>query len=496
MKLNFKYSLCCMLLLCSTMTGYAQRGYTMNFLDLVPQQNKFNPAYYTRYKSYVGIPLLSSVQFQVNNDAFSINRAFIQRPDRKLLDPLGIAAGLSAENNLGIDVGVDIFSLGFKIGENNQIHVGLGIEAYGNLLLTKNTLNLLFLQGPGHFLGIEGANALSGNNFDLNVYGALSLGYSREINEKLSVGGRVKLLSGFANLYTDRSNIHLFIDDGHDPEITPYTYFIKPNLALNGSFSNVPQDSNLLYAMRNLGSVIGLPNSLLDNFGMGLDFGAVYQVNENVRIAASVYDIGFIDWKSNVQRITSKNQEKPFVFSGVGELTDLINSDGFRIQEIFTALWDSAVDYFQLNEVDTTFTSYRSPLRTSYNLSGFFNLTDYDQIGVMWNSQLGKQKHNALTIAYMRSIGRNFQVCISNAFINETVFNFGGGFAVNAGPFQFYLVVDKISSFQVIDMRAANIHFGLNVVLNRTEKNPNKRQQVRDFTPRDRTGYVNDRWAW
>jgi len=501
MKLKFKYGLFCIFLLCSTIAGHAQRGYTMNFLSLVPQQNKYNPAYYTRYETYIGVPTLSGFQLQVNNDAFAWDRTFTKIPGTTLIDVPKMISHLSAENNIGVDFNLDLLSFGFKVGENNQFHVGLSREGYINALLTKRSLSLL-LSGTGGFIGLEGADALTGNFVDINIYDALSLGYSREVNERLSVGGRVKLLSGIANLHTDRSNIRLFIDEGLDPEVVPYTHILTPDVALNGSFSAIPQDSNLLYLMRNFVSVtmdeaLSMLNPKFDNFGIGLDLGAVYQVTENVTLGASVYDIGFINWNKNVQRITSQGQAEPFVFSGVAQFNDLINNEDFDILKVLGSLRDSVIDFLQLKEGDTTFTSYRSPLRTSYNLSFFYDITDNDQIGIMWNSQLGKRKYNALTLAYTRSLGRNFQVCFNNAIINDNMFNFGGGFAFNAGgSLQLYVVADKISAIRVADMRTINIQFGLNIALNRTEKDPNKRRFVRDFTPRDRTGYVNDRWFW
>jgi hypothetical protein len=451
------------------MTGVAQRGYTMNFLNLIPQQNKFNPAYDVRYSTYIGIPIVSNIQFQINNDMFSIDRMFLPLDDdgNRNLDPLGIIAVASENSNLGVDVSMDIFSFGFKFREKNQIHVGLGVDAYANILFTKNTLGFI-LNGPGVFIGQDESDALSGNYFDVNAYVALSLGYSREVNENFRVGGRVKFLSGLANIYTERSNVRISIDDG-DPDITPYTYTVKPDVILKTS---VPKNDML--------------PALTKNLGFGFDFGAVYKVSDELTLSASVYDIGFINWKTDVERIISERQEKPFVFSGVEQIDDIFNNEELDVTSILTSLKDSLFDFFQLNEIDSTFTSYRSSLRTSYNLSLFYNFTDHDQIGLMWNSRLGKRKYNALTIAYTRAIGRNFQFCINNAIINDNFFNFGGGFAVNAGPIQFYLIADKISSIHVIKMRAINVQFGLNLVFNRKKE--------RNFTPRDRTGYVNDRW--
>ncbi|MCL2027621.1 MAG: DUF5723 family protein [Bacteroidales bacterium] len=471
MKLKFKYSILYVFLLFSTVTGYAQHGYTMNFLSLLPQQNKYNPAYYVPYHTYIGLP---GIQSQLNNDAFTIDRSFIEREGRKLLDINGIISGLSTENNIGFDFNLDLFSLGFKIGENNQFHMGLGVEAYYNTLLTKNTLSF-FLTGNGGYMGLEGADALDGNYFDMNAYAALSLGYSREINQQISVGGRVKLLSGLANVYTERSKIHLFIDE-LDPNVTPYTHTIRPDITINQS---LPENFDLT-----------------KNLGIGFDLGGVYEFNERISVGASINDIGFINWKNEVERITSRGQEEPFVYSGVSHLEDIFNENNFDMYKAVTSFLDSISDFLQLEKVDSTFSSYRSPLRTSYNLSGFYNITDKDQLGIMWNSQIGRRKNNVLTIAYTRMVGRNFQVCLNNAIINENAFNFGGGFAVNAGPLQLYFMVDKISSLQVIKMRAINLQLGLNLVISRTDKDPDKRRRIRSLTPRDGTGYVNDRWAW
>ena len=428
------------LLIFSATAGYAQRGHTMNFLSLTPQQNKFNPAFSMRYDTYLGFPVLSSVQLQLHNDAFSINRLFEMHVPSLLGD-------LSLQNNFGAEASLDVLSFGFRVGEtNNFFHIALGVEAYANALFTKNSLRFL-LAGPGNFVGQR--DALTGNFFNMSLYGVLSVGHSREINDRWRVGGRIKLLSGVQNIHTERMDVEIYIHDGSNPHIVPYTYEINPNIVVN-QFSGWG------------------PRSIIENWGLGFDVGAIFQANEELSFAVSINDIGFINWRGDgVSRTTTQNRDDPFVFTGVGRIADIITQEGFRVEEIFTAIADSLTEFFELNEVDTTFTSYRSSLRTSYNISGFLNLTDNDQIGLMWNSRLGRGQQRSLTIAYTRALGRNFQVSVNNAFVNNNPFNFGGGFAFNMGRLQFYFVAEKLSSFRVINMRAANVHFGINFVFNR-----------------------------
>jgi len=458
MKLKLRHCiLCIFLLFLSATTGYAQRGYTLNFLSFAPQHNRFNPAFETRFDSYFGIPLLSSIQLEAHNNVLSINSL------REIHIPT-LISGLSSENNLGLEFGLDILSFGFRFREtNNFFHIALGIEAYANALFTRNTLRFL-LTGPGNFVG-QG-DALSGNFANMSVYGALSLGYSHEINDRWRVGGRLSLLSGIQNFHSERLDIEVYIHDGSDPNVVPFTYTITPDIVVN-QFSGWG------------------PRSIIENWGLGFDFGATFQANDELKFSASVNDLGFINWRGDgVQRTTTQNRDDPFVFSGVGRIGDIITDEGLRIQEIFTALVDSLTDFFQLDAEDTTFTSYRSTLRTSYTLAGFLNLTDNDQIGLMWNSRLGRGQNRSLTVAYTRTLGRNFQISINNAMVNDNPFNFGGGFAFNMGSLQFYFVAEKLSSFRVINMRAANIHFGINLVFNR----PVERELVRQ-------GFIINQWS-
>ncbi len=304
----------------------AQRGYTMNFMSQIPQQSKYNPAYYTCYKTYIGFPGLSGVQVQVNNDFLSISRLGRRGDSSFIIDVNKFVSSAFNNNNIGFEVSEDLINFGFKINDKNQIHFALGVEGYANLQITKNTLNFL-LRGPGLFIGKGETEALSGNSIDFNLYGVVSLGYARRISKDLSIGARFKLLSGITNVYTSSSKVNVKIDDGHDPFTTPYRYDLKPEIALQGSFRDCPEDSNMFYALRNLqeiGSAISMPEKITDNLGMAFDIGATYDISEDLSLGASVYDIGSITWNKGLKKIESSKHEKSFVFKGVGTLNDII----------------------------------------------------------------------------------------------------------------------------------------------------------------------------
>ena len=60
----------------------------------------------------------------------------------------------------------------------------------------------------------------------------------------------------------------------------------------------------------------------LGGFGMALDLGAVYNINEDWTVSASVLDLGFMSWSNDMQ---ATNKNKSFEFSGFHDTS--VNSD-------------------------------------------------------------------------------------------------------------------------------------------------------------------------
>lgn len=56
----------------------------------------------------------------------------------------------------------------------------------------------------------------------------------------------------------------------------------------------------------------------LNGFGVALDLGAEYKINDDWRVSAAVMDLGFINWSNNMKAVNAKNQ---FVFNGFHDTT-------------------------------------------------------------------------------------------------------------------------------------------------------------------------------
>ena len=56
----------------------------------------------------------------------------------------------------------------------------------------------------------------------------------------------------------------------------------------------------------------------LGGFGMAFDLGAVYKINDDWQVSASLVDLGFISWSNNV---TAVNKQETFEFNGFHDIS-------------------------------------------------------------------------------------------------------------------------------------------------------------------------------
>ena len=71
----------------------------------------------------------------------------------------------------------------------------------------------------------------------------------------------------------------------------------------------------------------------LGGFGMALDLGGVYKLNDNLTLSASVLDLGFINWSNNMKAV---NRAESFEFNGFHD-TAVRENSGPTIDDKITA---------------------------------------------------------------------------------------------------------------------------------------------------------------
>ena len=237
--------------------------------------------------------------------------------------------------NLGYNS--DIGSFDFRIKENMQLMTNLKGEF--SEFLTNSSSQTISINKPQVFPAL----ALH--------YREYSLGYGREIiKDKLSIGLRAKIYFGKFSLSSDVQGG--VVKNNND-------IYLQVQNQLNLSFPmNINTDSTGLLSSAETAAGFSVGKYLTNskNFGTGFDIGLTYKITPDFTFSASVVDVGKINWKSNLNRMTfNGNYKFPAEF--------IVPSDGNTVTKI-GGISNETTDFNELYkiEIDTSAFSTQLPV--------------------------------------------------------------------------------------------------------------------------------------
>jgi hypothetical protein len=173
------------------------------------------------------------------------------------------------------------------------------------------------------------------------------------------------------------------------------------------------------------------------NLGLGIDFGASYQFNDELKFYASVTDLGFISWKANTINIS---QSGSFEFSGFNLDSVWTESEYSEVEE----LTDSLSDFFKFSETESKYTTY---LNTNIFLGGTYEVAPFMNFGLLSKTFFYDRKiHQAFTLSANFKPTKWFTGSLSYSAMHREYRNIGLGLALRAGPVQMYFLTDYLNA--------------------------------------------------
>lgn len=349
-----------------TMGVGAQTLNSAYFMDGFTYRHELNPAF--AGDSYVSLPIFGQFHVGVRGNVGLENFLF-KTPTYGLTTALNPEVGnqqflgdLNDNNKLAVSLKSTILSAGFKafggfntVGINLRVNTGLNIP-YGLFEFAKKGM-----QGNTHY-------QLDDLSVRANGYVELALGHSRQINENLSVGAKLKFLFGGADLDATV--------DEMDIRLSEERWLVHARAQVNTSMKGAR------YTLDEEGLVDGIDveSPGLGGFGMGLDLGASYKFTEGtlkgLTLSAALLDLGFINWSDNVM---AYNQGDDFTFNGFHNVA--LDEDG-EAREIDDQLDDLQDDLEQLYNVrtDGQVGSRSTSLAATMNFGVQYALPTYDKL--------------------------------------------------------------------------------------------------------------------
>lgn len=358
------------MLVCTTIQiAPAQTLHSLYFLEGNNQRNNLNPAF-TSKSGYVTFPALGNIYIGANSN---IGLGAIMQPRGNEMvtfmhQSIGIDDALSKfkdNNTVEANVGLNIFTLGFnKWGGSNTI--SLSAKSFTGAYIPKTIFTFLKAGQTEPETRYEASNITA----TTKNYVELAFGHARDLNEKFSVGAKFKVLlgAGYAEAHVDKMDITMSQNEWYINESSTL-------IASKGIKLGVKDDGEI--------DKLKLGGFGLAGFGLGLDLGIIYRINEQANVSFAITDIGFMSW-NGCSSASNKNKEFRFNgFDNIGVEDDDKGNNAFddAADEVWNSLKD-IVKYYDEGKRNKT-TSLYSTFRVAGEYGILNNKISFGLLGTM-----------------------------------------------------------------------------------------------------------------
>lgn len=287
------------LLLIVTTSVSAQQVNALYFLENAPMRHAINPAFQPKNRFYITLPVVGYTSMWLGTNNWTMSDFVFQGPEGNTITPLHPDAPdnwLSKRPQkfaLNADVYANVLGLGFRIKDNSYLHFNVAQHLMAGASVSSSIFQLNDLSagciGPLYM----GVKAVSYTDF--------GVGFSHIINNKWTVGGKVKVLVGQVDLGIDINNVML----NTSLEELHLTGLGSLHAAAPLNWNALPQDPALLSDLiltdlvdKYYHSTAEAIKEAIKPSGMGaaIDVGFTYKPIKYLQINASVTDLGFIRW--------------------------------------------------------------------------------------------------------------------------------------------------------------------------------------------------------
>ncbi|MFI3239884.1 MAG: DUF5723 family protein [Bacteroidales bacterium] len=449
--LNIKTTIVVSLILLLGLSVQAQTLNGLYFLEGNNNRNNLNPAF-TSESNYVSFPALGNVYIGVSTNVGM--GAFLIPSGNELVtflhESVSVEQALSnlKDNNMiESNIGLNIINVGFNSwGGSNSI--ALNVKSITGTTLPKELFT--FLKTGQNSSGVANY-IIPETSIFTNNYAELAIGHARNINDKLSVGAKVKALFGLASIEAQIQDMEI--------NMTSNQWIIKQNAQITAS-------KGFYYTTDENGNIDGfdIDGFGLGGFGLGLDLGAVYKINDAVTVSLAVTDLGFISWSDNN---TAYNSSDEFTYDGFDNLGAEDSENG---ESTFDDDLDNTLDaleslvQFQEGEITNKTNSLYTTIRAAGEYAILNNKISFGLLGSM---RLGAATTitEGMIIANFRP-AKWFNASINGSVSNITssmgaVINLHSNHGANFFVGMDYILATYSPQLIPIDSAKANINFGL-----------------------------------
>ncbi len=291
------------LIIVASISLQAQQVNTLYFLENSPHRHYINPAFTPMSNMYLSLPVIGYTSFWAGNNSLMMSDVIYNRNGQTVLfmhpEYGNIPQFLNTlKPNLlaDVDAQINLLSFGWRFKKNKgYFHFTMNERIETNTTLPRS----LFEFALGGNLASSASYDIKSLGVNTSVYTEFALGYTHPFkNKQWTLGGKVKFLYGHAHLSTHFDDLTIKTSPeewslrgtGYAMMAAPLSL---PTQLIGGEGFGIPTTSEGAADIMEMVKPQGL--------GAAVDLGVTYKPIEQVQIAASVTDLGFITWNKGMR---------------------------------------------------------------------------------------------------------------------------------------------------------------------------------------------------
>lgn len=435
---------------------FAQSSMVLYNMRHIPQSNQLNPGQMPYMKLHIGMPVLSSIRLGLGTTAFDYEGINDQIEAEEATYGTIISPSAPEFNRGVVDFELQLLNFGFQFNKGKSyLNFDVSDAFYASGNFTRDFASM-FDQIENNQLQNAGSMTFDQSQQALNMayYRSYSVGYTQQVNSKLSLGLRARYLQGILNLWSENQGLQF-----HYPG--------------DGSSFEVEGRLNLLTAGRGLLDGVDGVSSFFpaDNSGFAFDIGGLYQINDKWELSFAMQQLGQITWKNDVNYTVVGDQ---LTFSAV-DIDDHMDT------------WSAVADSLLNGEGINTRVSYTTPLPQRYFIGANYFFSPNSSVGVLINPVHYYQATDLnLAISVQTRLGKIFGVSAVFGHNRYADLSVGTGVSIELGFFQVYALTEAL--FSSTSWRSAQMghgQLGINLNFGRYKRSdlvrPKEREVMTDI---------------
>lgn len=329
-----------------TLGAQAQEVSTLYFLENAPMRHLLNPAFQPVSDGYVNFSPLGYSDFWIGNNSLTVSDVIYLDPKGQTITALHPEYGnrkrlLNAFRNnstLRTDATIDLLSFGFRHKEKGYVTIQILERMEMRGTMPKDFFSYLLSSPQVSASSVTSLNMRS-LGLGTQLYTEIGGGYSYQLNDVWTIGGKVKLLLG--TLYAGATHSQLDITgstsqlniDGRGNLLVagPLNFSVLPQHIGYETLSTISLDKML----DNSGSITDIIKRYVtpSGYGAALDFGFTATPLKQLQVSVGLNDLGFIYWN----RACNYTSSIDTTFTGVGtlEYSDYVYNGQFMADSIW-----------------------------------------------------------------------------------------------------------------------------------------------------------------